>query len=207
MSPGRTVLSASSPARPRPTVRPDPTRTLYVRVLDSTNPNPDTFWAGEATHGRAARPGRAAQGGVGQRRFGAPKGQLRIVFSRTTGKTGLGFLRKHNNQGKLNRLDDSKTRTYHGRVGSGRTAERRGGVGQDWGLQAVWREPLFVDPPWREPPRVGNTGQRDASIIITGNCFGLSLGLKKSMIVLRRPRVQSLQVVLGNRQTTALLLP
>ena len=27
---------------------------------------------------------------------------------------------------------ESKTRTYHGRVGSGRTAGWRGGVGQDW---------------------------------------------------------------------------
>ena len=27
---------------------------------------------------------------------------------------------------------ESKTRTYHGRVGSGRTAGWQGGVGQDW---------------------------------------------------------------------------
>ena len=27
---------------------------------------------------------------------------------------------------------ESKTRTYHGQVGSGRTAGWRGGVGQDW---------------------------------------------------------------------------
>ena len=27
---------------------------------------------------------------------------------------------------------EPKTRTYLGRVGSGRTAEQRGGVGQDW---------------------------------------------------------------------------
>ena len=30
------------------------------------------------------------------------------------------------------RLVESKTRTYHGRGGSGRPAERPGGVGQDW---------------------------------------------------------------------------
>ena len=30
------------------------------------------------------------------------------------------------------KLVESKTRTYHGRVGSGRTAGWRGGVGQDW---------------------------------------------------------------------------
>ena len=29
-------------------------------------------------------------------------------------------------------FDDSKTRTYYGRVGSGRMAGWRGGVGQDW---------------------------------------------------------------------------
>ena len=30
------------------------------------------------------------------------------------------------------RFVESKTRTYHGWVGSGRPAERPGGVGQDW---------------------------------------------------------------------------
>ena len=34
----------------------------------------------------------------------------------------------------LKTLVESKTRTYHGRVGSGRTAGRRGGVGQGWVL-------------------------------------------------------------------------
>ena len=38
------------------------------------------------------------------------------------------------NEGHIyeNQLVESKTRTYHGRVGSGRTAGRRGGAGQDW---------------------------------------------------------------------------
>ena len=41
---------------------------------------------------------------------------------------------------------ESKTRTYLGRVGSGRTAGRRGGVGQDWVPTEVFtqetRDPL-----------------------------------------------------------------
>ena len=72
-------LFCSTPPR-RPAVRPDPTRPLYVRVLDSANPC-------------KAYPG------------------IVILISEPV---------------------ESKTRTYHGRVGSGRPAERPGGVGQDW---------------------------------------------------------------------------
>ena len=42
-------------------------------------------------------------------------------------------LQGHTNVGPLfSKPVESKTRTYHGRVGSGRPAKRPGGVGQDW---------------------------------------------------------------------------
>ena len=44
-----------------------------------------------------------------------------------------GLITKHKLNIRMpNKPVESKTRTYHGRVGSGRPAERPGGVGQDW---------------------------------------------------------------------------
>ena len=113
-------------------------------------------------------------------------------------KSGLGTI----SQGSRRELFVFGRRMGYGRCGGSRYSWTRCG-GSRIGLSRV----TCSDPLWREPLRVGNTGQRNASIIVPGNCLWLSFGLKQSVIVLRRPRVQSLQVVLGDRQTTALLLP
>ena len=88
------------------------------------------------------------------------------------------------------------------------------GYGRCWGCRCSWtccggcrigisRVHSF-DPPWMVPPRVGTAWQRKTCIFSPGNCLRLSLG-QKQMIVLRRSKVQRLQVVRGHRQTNVRL--
>ena len=73
---------------------------------------------GGAAHGGVAGRGGAGQDGAPTRRL-AKKQPTRLLSREPV---------------------ESKTRTYHGRVGSGRAAARRGGVGQDWVLTELFAQ-------------------------------------------------------------------
>ena len=145
------------PAQPPRRAQPDPTRLWCVRVLDSTNKN---TWGsmcstirricfygphrarvcklvGSKTrtyHGRVGtgRHTAAGRGRTGRPRAGSPRRQtsfLPFILEHLKHRTHLSWttIRKH----EQTKPDDSKTRTYHGRVGTGRsTAGRRTTAGR-----------------------------------------------------------------------------
>ena len=82
---------------------------LFLMQFSNSKPNIYLAGRGGVAPSGTARP--AGTGSTGCRQFGSPRKQPSFSITQTP--------------------DDSKTRTYHGRVESGRTAGRRGGAGQD----------------------------------------------------------------------------
>ena len=93
----------------------------------------------------AGRRGGAKLGRTGRRRVDLARKQPSLLRSSESKTLSWTTLRKHaQTKFYLNRIVESKTRTYHGRAGSGRTEEWRSGVAQDWMPTELFAQETWV---------------------------------------------------------------